>query len=44
MFHSKTLNDNINRLRGKGLRIVYSDFKANFDKLLEKKWFFQYSS
>ena len=36
MFHSKTLNNKINRLHEKALRIVYSDFKANFGELLEK--------
>ena len=36
MFHSRTLNNKINRLHEKALRIVYADFKANFDELLEK--------
>ena len=36
MSHSRTLNNKINRLHEKTLRIVYSDFKANFDQLLEK--------
>ena len=36
IFHSRTLNNKINRLHEKALRIVYSDFKANFDELLEK--------
>ena len=36
MFHSKTLNNKINKLHEKALRIVYSDFKANFDELLGK--------
>ena len=36
MFHSRTLNNKINRLYKKALRIVYSDFKANLDELLEK--------
>ena len=36
MFHSRTLNNKINRLHKQALRIVYSDFKANFDELLEK--------
>ena len=36
MFHSRTLTNNMKRLHEKALRIVYSDFKANFDELLEK--------
>ena len=36
MFHSRTLKNKVNRLPEKELRIVYSDFKANFDELLEK--------
>ena len=36
MFHSGTLNNKINKLHEKALRILYSDFKANFDELLEK--------
>ena len=36
MFHSRTLNNKIKTLHEKILRIVYSDFKANFDELLEK--------
>ena len=36
MFHSRILDNKINRLHVKALRIVYSDFKANFDELLEK--------
>ena len=36
MFHSRTLNNKINRLHEKALRIVYSDFKANFGEHLEK--------
>ena len=35
MFHSRTLKNKINRLHEKALRIVYSDFKTNFDKLLD---------
>ena len=34
--HSRILNNKINRLHEKALRIVYSDFKANFDELLKK--------
>ena len=40
MFHSRTLNNKINRLHKQALRIVYSDFKANFDELLAKDGYF----
>ena len=40
MFHWRTLNNEIKRLHEKTLRIVYSDFKANFDELLEKDYSF----
>ena len=36
MFHSRTLNNKINRLHEKVLRIVYVDYKSKFDELLEK--------
>ena len=36
MFHSKTLNNDINRLHEKSLRMVHSDLKANFDELSGK--------
>ena len=36
MFHSRTLNNKINRLHEKALRIVYGDYKSKFDGLLEK--------
>ena len=36
MFHSRTLNNKINRLHEKALRIVYEDYKSKFDELLEK--------
>ena len=36
MFHSRTLNNKINRLHEKALRIVYSDFKSSFCELLGK--------
>ena len=36
MFHSRTLNNKINRLHEKVLRIVYWDYKSKFDELLEK--------
>ena len=34
MFHLRTLNSKINRLREKALRIVYGDYKSKFDELL----------
>ena len=36
MFHSRTLNNKINRLHEKALRIAYGDYKSKFDELLEK--------
>ena len=36
MLHSRTLNDKINRLHERALRIVYSDYKSSFNTLLEK--------
>ena len=39
MFHSRTLNNKINRLHEKGLRIVYGG-KSKFDELLEKDSYF----
>ena len=36
MLHSRTLNNEINRLRERALRIVYSDYKSSFNTLLEK--------
>ena len=36
MFHSRTLNNKINRLHVKALRIVYRDCESKFDELLEK--------
>ena len=36
MFHSRTLNNKINRLHEKALRIVYSDYKSSFCELLKK--------
>ena len=36
MFHSRTLNNKINRLHEKALRLVYGDYKFKFDELLEK--------
>ena len=36
MFHSRTLNNKINRLHEKALGILYGDYKSNFDEPLEK--------
>ena len=36
MFHSRTVNNKINRLHERALRIVYSDYKSLFCELLEK--------
>ena len=36
MFHSRSSNNKINRLRERVLRIVYNDFKSFFENLLEK--------
>ena len=36
MFHSQTINNKINRLNERALRIVYSDFKSSFEGLLMK--------
>ena len=36
MFHSRTLNNKINRLHERALRLVYSDYKLSFCGLLEK--------
>ena len=36
MFHSRTINNKINRLHERALRIVYSDFKSSFEGLLMK--------
>ena len=36
MFHSPSINNKINCLHERVLRIVYSDFKSSFDNLLEK--------
>ena len=34
--HSRTLNNKINRIHERSLRVVYSDKKATFKKLLDK--------
>ena len=36
LFHSRTLNNKINQLLEKVLRIVYEDYKSKSDELLEK--------
>ena len=36
MFHSRTLNSKINRLRQRCLRIIYNDKFSNFEELLQK--------
>ena len=36
MFHSRALNNRINRIHERSLRIVYQDYKASFADLLEK--------
>ena len=36
MFHNRTLNNRINRIHERSLRIVYQDQKSSFEELLEK--------
>ena len=36
MFHNRTLNNKINKLHERTLRIVYKDYKSSFDNLLNK--------
>ena len=36
MCHSRTLNNKINRIQERALRIVYNDYKSNFKELLER--------
>ena len=36
MCHSRTLNNKINRIHERALRIVYNDYKSNFKELLER--------
>ena len=36
LLHSRTLNNKINRLHERALRIVYSDYKSSVNTLLEK--------
>ena len=35
MFHSRTLNNKINRLHERALRLAYKDSKATFEELLD---------
>ena len=37
MFHSRRLNNIINNVHEKALRIVYSDYKSTFQELLDKE-------
>ena len=36
MFHSRTLNNRINKIHERALRIVYNDLKSSFDELLSR--------
>ena len=36
MFHSRSINNKINRLHERVLRILYNDFKSSFKNLLGK--------
>ena len=36
MFHSRAMNNKINRIHERVLRLVYSDYSSNFDELLKK--------
>ena len=36
MFHSRSLNNNINRIHERSLRITYNDQSSSFQNLLEK--------
>ena len=36
MFHSRKLNNKINRLQERALRLVYNDFNSSFQQLLDK--------
>ena len=36
MFHSRTMNNKINRIHERSLRLVYSDYSSNFDELLRR--------
>ena len=36
MFHSRSINNKINRLHERVLRILYTNFKSSLENLLEK--------
>ena len=36
MFHSRTMNNKMNRILEKALRLVYSNYSSNYDELLKK--------
>ena len=36
MFHSRAMNNKINRIHERVLRLVYSDHASSFDELLKK--------
>ena len=36
MFHSRELNNRINRLHKRALRLIYNDFTTSFEQLLDK--------
>ena len=36
MFHNRTLNNHINRIHERALRIIYQDQQSSFEGLLEK--------
>ena len=36
MFHSRTMNNKMNRILEKALRLVYSNYSFNYDELLKK--------
>ena len=42
-FCNRKLNNHINRVHGRALRIVYQDHNSTFDELLKKRWFLQHS-
>ena len=44
MFHSRKLNERINHIHERALRIVYKDFKSSFRELLIEDNSFEYSS
>ena len=44
MLHNRTINNKINRLHQRCLRIVYNDNKSSFQELLDKKRVLQYMS